>query len=84
MLDCGHPAACWDASDEDDEHCSWCEDVRPLREQVSELRKQLHKKAVIVTGGSPTISGDIGYLEMKGGTLNHVPFDSETITRMQP
>ena len=83
MLECGHPDDCRNADDEDDERCEWCEEVGGLRQQLKGIRDQLHKKAVIVTGGSPTIEGDIGYLDMTGGEL-HVQSHGGRITNPIP
>lgn len=69
MKKCGHPQTCW-SSDEDDSRCLWCEDVKQLRDIISALREQLGKQAVFVDGGSPTIEGDVGLLEVLGGTVH--------------
>lgn len=70
VLDCGHPEACLNDADDDDVYCAWCADRDGLAAQIDILNSVLTKKAVIVTGGSPTIEGPIGLLEIFKGTVN--------------
>ena len=67
--------------------CEWCDEVDSLEATCDELQEQIdllqktnetlrqiiEKKAVIVNDGSPTIEGPIGYLEIRGGSVNIGP-----------
>lgn len=73
LLPCGHPQECFFVCfDTGDMHCRWCEELSTLRSQVRELREQIGKTALIVTGGTVhvTCPEKIGLLEMKGGSLS--------------
>lgn len=65
-----HPDECATADEDGHIICAWCEEVDKLAEECKKLRDQLHKTAVIVTGGEVNIYGEVGYALVYQGTLN--------------
>ena len=70
MLPCGHPEAYLSDDDADEQFCRWCLDRVDWSHRIDALKCVLHKKAVVVKGGSPSFKGPIGLLEIQGGTVH--------------
>ena len=67
LLQCGHPAACFNL---EEGCCDWCEDIERLRETNKNLRAQLEKQAIVLEGGNLYYFGkEIGYLEIRNGSI---------------
>jgi hypothetical protein len=80
LTDCNHPKECRD----EDGECLWCEEVYSLTQRIETLVAVIHKRALVIHDGAVTVHGDIGLLEVRGGTVRFPDTGRPSVTFEEP